>query len=157
MCLSRTRISNKVPGKFGGASTTKTGLLSTFPRHHVARSRFRTSIQTLHIRILQQQQSHSDIARLHVQNSPAYRFLIPRFQRAIHDSCSPSKAQPSAERNSTMPLPALFVSRWLLAEQPEIVMQWFAFLSAFFSGNCTERRETSFGFCWSKQNAILHW
>ena len=99
------------------------------------------------------------------QTSPDYMFrirqytdfFIPRFQRAIHDSCSPSKAQSSAERNSTMPLPAFFVSRWLLAEQPEIVMQWFAFWSAFFSGNCTERRETSFGFCWSMQNAILHW
>ena len=28
-----------------------------------------------------------------------------------------------------MPLPAFFVGRWLLAEQPEILMQWFAFVS----------------------------
>ena len=28
-----------------------------------------------------------------------------------------------------MPLPAFFVGRWLLAEQPEIRMQWFAFVS----------------------------
>ena len=39
--------------------------------------------------------------------------------------------QPSTERNSTLPLPALFVGRWLLAEQPETLMQWFALLSAF--------------------------
>jgi len=38
-------------------------------------------------------------------------------------------SKPSAERNSTMPLPAFFVGRWLLAEQPEILMQWFAFVS----------------------------
>ena len=128
-CLSCTRISDKVPGKIGGASTGDTRFLSNFPRHHVARSRFRTSIQTLLIRILQQKQSLSEIARLHVQNSPVTDFFIPRFQRAIHDSCSPSKAQPSAERNSTMPLPAFFVGRWLLAEQPAIRMQWFAFVS----------------------------
>jgi len=30
-------------------------------------------------------------------------------------------------------------------------------LSAFFSGDFTERRETSFGFCWSKQNTTPHW
>ena len=28
-----------------------------------------------------------------------------------------------------MPLPAFFVGRWLLAEQPEIRLQWFAFVS----------------------------
>jgi len=38
-------------------------------------------------------------------------------------------SQPSTEGNSTMPLPAFFVGRWLLAEQPEILMQWFAFLN----------------------------
>jgi hypothetical protein len=38
-------------------------------------------------------------------------------------------SQPSTEENSTMPLPAFFVSRWLLAEQPEILTQWFAFVS----------------------------
>ena len=40
-----------------------------------------------------------------------------------------SMSQPSTERNSTLPLPALFVGRWLLAEQPEILMQRFAFVS----------------------------
>ena len=30
-----------------------------------------------------------------------------------------------------MPLPDFFVGRWLLAEQPEIRMQWFAFVSLF--------------------------
>jgi hypothetical protein len=29
-------------------------------------------------------------------------------------------SQTSTERNSNMPLPAFFVSRWLLAEQPAI-------------------------------------
>ena len=157
MCLSCTRISKKVPGKLGGASTTKTGLLSTFPRHHVARSRFRTSIQTLHIRILQQQQSLSDIARLHVQNSPAYRFLIPRFQRAIHDSCSPSKAQPSAERNSTMPLPAFFVSRWLLAEQPAISDAVLCFFQPSSVEIALNAVKFPFALCWSKQNTTPHW
>jgi len=38
-------------------------------------------------------------------------------------------SKPSTERNSTMPLPAFFVGRRLLAEQPEILMQWFAFVS----------------------------
>ena len=28
-----------------------------------------------------------------------------------------------------MPLPAFFVGRWLPAEQPETLMQWFAFVS----------------------------
>jgi len=28
-----------------------------------------------------------------------------------------------------MPLPAFFVGRWVLAEQPETLMQWFAFVS----------------------------
>ena len=41
-------------------------------------------------RILQQKQNFSEFARLHVQNSPVYRSFIPRFQRVIHDSCSPS-------------------------------------------------------------------
>ena len=35
----------------------------------------------------------------------------------------------SIERNSTMPLPAFFVGRWVLAEQPETLMRWFAFVS----------------------------
>ena len=30
-----------------------------------------------------------------------------------------------------MPLPALFVGRWLLAEQPETLMQWFAVIGLF--------------------------
>jgi len=38
-------------------------------------------------------------------------------------------SKPSAERNSTMPLPAFSVGRWLLDEQPEILTQWFAFVS----------------------------
>ena len=54
-------------------------------------------------------------------------------------------SKPSAERNSTMPLPAFFVGRWLLAEQPEILMQWFAVIG-LFRGTCAERRETSLGF-----------
>ena len=28
-----------------------------------------------------------------------------------------------------MPLPAFFVGPWLLSEQPEIRMQWFAFVN----------------------------
>ena len=48
-------------------------------------------------------------------------------------------SQPSNEGNSTMPLPALFVGRWLLAEQ------WFAVIG-LFRGTCAERRETSLGF-----------
>ena len=44
-----------------------------------------------------------------------------------------------------MPLPALLVGRWLLAEQPEILMQWFAVIG-LFPGTCAERRETSLGF-----------
>ena len=48
-------------------------------------------------------------------------------------------SQPSNEGNSTMPLPALFVGRWLLAEQ------WFAVIG-LFRGTCPERRETSLGF-----------
>ena len=79
VCLSCTRISDKVPGKLGGAPTGDTRLLSNFPKHHVARSRFRTSIQTLLIRILHQKQSLSEIARLHVQNLPVYNFFIPDF------------------------------------------------------------------------------
>ena len=128
--LSCTRISDKVPGKLGGASTGDTRLLSKIPRHHVARSRFRTSIQTLHIRILQQERSLSEIARLHVQNSPVYRFSSPDFNvsSTIHVHLA-IMSQPSTQRNSTMPLPSFFVGRWLLAEQPEILMQWFAFVS----------------------------
>ena len=53
--------------------------------------------------------------------------------------------QPSNEGNSTMPLPAFSVGRWLLAEQPEIVMQWFAVIG-LFRGTRAERRETSLGF-----------
>ena len=103
--FSCTRISDKVPGKLGGASTGDTRLLSKFPRHHVARSRFRTSIQTSPTGILQQKQSLSEIARLHVQNSPVYRFFIPSFQRVIHDDLA-VMSQPSTERNRTIPLPA---------------------------------------------------
>jgi len=44
-----------------------------------------------------------------------------------------------------MPLQALFVGRWLLAEQPETLMQWFAVIG-LFRGTCAERRETSLGF-----------
>ena len=44
-----------------------------------------------------------------------------------------------------MPLPAFFVGRWLLAEQPEILMQWFAVIG-LFRGTCAERHETSLGF-----------
>ena len=44
-----------------------------------------------------------------------------------------------------MPLPALFVGRWLLAEQPETLMQWFAVIG-LFRGACAERPETSLGF-----------
>ena len=83
-------------------------------------------------RILQQEQNFSEFARLHVQNSPVYRSFIPRFQRVIHDSCSVHLAimsKPSTERNNTMPLPAFLIGRWLLAEQPEILTQWFAFVS----------------------------
>jgi len=54
-------------------------------------------------------------------------------------------SQPSTERNSTMPLPAFFVARWLLAEQPETLMQWFAVIG-LFRGTCGERLETSLGF-----------
>ena len=54
-------------------------------------------------------------------------------------------SQPGTEGNSTMPLPALFVGRWLLAEQPETLVQWFAVIG-LFRGTCAERRETSLGF-----------
>ena len=54
-------------------------------------------------------------------------------------------SQPSTEGNSAIPLPALFVGRWLLAEQPETLMQWFAVIG-LFHGTCAERRETSLGF-----------
>ena len=64
-----------------------------------------------------------------------------------------SMSQPSTERNSTLRLPALFVGRWLLAEQPETLMQWFAVIG-LFRGTCAERRETSLGFCWSKQHNV---
>ena len=57
--------------------------------------------------------------------------------------------QPSNEGNSTMPLPALFVGRWLLVEQPEILMQWFAVIG-LFRGTCAECRETSLGFLLEK-------
>jgi len=40
-------------------------------------------------------------------------------------------SQPSTERNSTLPLPALFVGRWLLADQPETLMQWLAVIGPF--------------------------
>ena len=53
-------------------------------------------------------------------------------------------SQPSTEGN-TMPLPTFFVGRWLLAEQPEILMQWFAVIG-LFRGTCAERHETSLGF-----------
>ena len=167
-------------------------------------------------------------------------FSSPDFNvsSTIHVHLLAIMSKPSTERNSAMPLPAFFVGPWLLAEQPEILMQWFAFvgllhwklnwtpwnflwfllepakhhtslvthtahvhrefehhvpchnpalretapcryqpflsilgcllnsrkfwhsgllLSAFFSGDCTEGRETSFGFCWGKQNTTLHW
>ena len=54
-------------------------------------------------------------------------------------------SQPSTEGNSAIPLPALFVGRWLLAEQPETLMQWFAVIG-LFRETCAERRETSLGF-----------
>jgi len=38
-------------------------------------------------------------------------------------------SKPSTERNNTMPLPAFLIGRWLLAEQLEILTQWFAFVS----------------------------
>ena len=41
-----------------------------------------------------------------------------------------------------MPIPALFVGRWLSAEQAETLMQWFAVIG-LFRGTCAERRETS--------------
>ena len=44
-----------------------------------------------------------------------------------------------------MPLPAFFVGRWLLAEQPDILMQWFDVIG-LFRGTCAERRETSLSF-----------
>ena len=48
VCLSCTRISDKVPGKLGGASTGDTRLLQNKSRHNVARSKIRTSIQIPH-------------------------------------------------------------------------------------------------------------
>ena len=40
-----------------------------------------------------------------------------------------SMPQPSTEGNRTCHLPGfLFVRHWLLAEQPETLMQWFAFV-----------------------------
>ena len=54
-------------------------------------------------------------------------------------------SQTSTERNSTMPLPAFFVSRWLLAEQPAISDAVLCFCQPF-SVDCTERREVSFRF-----------
>ena len=60
---------------------------------------------------------------------------LDKMPRLIHDTHGPCTqrfehmSQPSTERNSTMPLPAFFVGRWLFAEQPEIRLQWFAFVS----------------------------
>ena len=52
-----------------------------------------------------------------------------------------------------MPLPAFFVGRWLLAEQPEILMQWFAVIG-LFRGTCAECRELPLVLCWSKQHNV---
>ena len=87
---------------------------SEFTRHDVARSKIRT-----------------EFARLHVQNSPEVQIFHPSefpVSSMIHVHLA-VMSKPSTEINSTMPLPAFFVGRWLLAEQPEILMQWFAFVS----------------------------
>ena len=130
VCLSCTRISDKVPGKLGGASTGDTRLLQSLPDIMLPEA---DSAQASR-RCLSEFSSRSRIS----QNSPDYMLRIRQYT----DFSSPDfnlsctihahlaiMSQPSTERNSTMPLPAFFVGRWLLAEQPEILMQWFAFVS----------------------------
>ena len=49
----------------------------------------------------------------------------------IHDSCSLSNHGKELALRETAPCryQPFFVGRWSLAEQPEIRMQWFAFVS----------------------------
>ena len=238
--FSCARISDKVPGKLGGASTGDTRLLQNLPgimlpeAKFAQASRVRASIQNSPA-----EAESSEIARLHVQNSPVYRFFIPRFQRLIHDSCSPSNhvtakhwekqhhavtslfcrslvacwtagnsdavvcfCQPSSIEIAlnAVKLPLLFVGArktpHLIGDTHDPCTQRFEhhvpchnpalretapfryqpclsvvgcllnsrklwcsglLLSAFFNWNCTERRETSFAFCWSKENTTPHW
>ena len=106
---------------------------SEFTRHDVARSKIRTSIQ-----ISNKHPEFSIRSRIS-QNSPDYMFRIRQKYRLFHPSEFPVSSmihvhlavmsKPSTEINSTMPLPAFFVGRWLLAEQPDFFMQWFAFVS----------------------------
>ena len=88
------------------------------------------------------------------QNSPEsmfrisqdYRFFMSRFQRVIHDSCSPSNhviAKHWAKQRHAVT--SLFcrslVACWTAGNADAVVC-----FCQHFSGNCTERRETSFGF-----------
>lgn len=154
VCLSCTRISDKVPGKLGGASAGDTKLLSKFPRHHVGRSRFRTSIQTLLIRILQQKHNFSEIARLHFQNLPVCRYFTPKFRRVIHDSCSPSShvATKHWEKQTAPCRSQLFVGRWLLRNSDAVV----CFCQPSSAELVLNAMKLPFVLCWGKQKNTPH-
>ena len=53
-----------------------------------------------------------------------------------------------------MPLPALFVGRWVLAEQPEILMQWFAVIGLFSVALALNAVKLPLVLCWSKQHNV---
>jgi len=88
--------------------------------------------------------------RIMIQNAPEHvlrTFMLRKFlvSSMIHVHLT-TMSQYNTVGNSTIPLSAVFVGRWLLAEQPEALMQRFAFVS-LFSGTCATRHEASFGFC----------
>ena len=66
-------------------------------------------------------------------------------------------SQTSTERNSTMPLPAFFVSRWLLAEQPAISDAVLCFFQPSSVEIALNAVKFPFALCWSKQNTTPHW
>ena len=103
VCLSCTRISDKVPGKLGGAPTGDTRLLSNFPNIMLPEA---DSAQASR-RCSSEFSTRSRV----FQKSPDYMFRICQF--------------------------TIFSSQ---------ISTCHLLLSAFFTGNCTERHETSFGF-----------
>ena len=147
--FSCTRISDKVPGKLGGASTGDTRLLQNLPdmmlpeAKFAQASKFRTSIQNspseaefLRIR----QVACSEFASIQIFHPSA--FPVPS-----HDSCSPSdhvKTKHWEKQHHAVTSLFLSVVGCLLNSRKF----WCSglLLSAFFSGNWLERLEASLVF-----------
>ena len=84
VCTSCTRISDKVPGKLGGASTGDARMSSEFARLHVTRSRFRTSTPA---KAPQQKQMIFRIRQIAFSGFTRVTVQIFRFQNSRRHPC----------------------------------------------------------------------